>query len=80
MTIFFYKGNKYIYLLTKESHPEIFFKLRHSNGIWYYAKYRDFYVESEANKYTLHFLEDSYNGTAGWFMFHSNDLKNYFYL
>ena len=36
-----------------------------TNGSWYHAKYTGFYIESESNKFMLHFDGKSYQGDAG---------------
>ena len=66
-------GNKYIHLLTKENRSEVYFKLQHSNGTWFHAKYRDFYVASDADKFTLHYRADSYSGTSGDSLYANNN-------
>ena len=66
-------GNKYIHLLTKDNRPEVYFKLQHSNGTWFHAKYRDFYVASEADKFKLHYRENSYSGTSGDSLYDNNN-------
>ena len=68
-------GNEYIHLLTKDSHPEVYFKLQHLNGTWYHAKYREFYVEPEGKNYRLHFKANSYNGTAGYYLHGNNNCE-----
>ncbi|CAH1790940.1 unnamed protein product [Owenia fusiformis] len=58
-------GNDNIHSLTTQrgSGMEVEFELKHPSGGWYYANYKNFYIENEANWYRL-WIGD-YSGTAG---------------